>query len=158
MTDCQGYEELSPSKVGNELLGHLQPGDKVAIVTRGGNIAPYLEELRNKRQLQVRAVQFTQGHEAFCFFLKAQKELVGFEKSQFLTWAGYLSSAARVRFYDVDTPASRERWRAWHKKRPFYNHKLKDKISYEVYESEEMEESDLPKVDRGDVGNPFLSF
>ena len=78
-----GFEELSPTKIATELFQNLQPGDKVAIVSRpvssasnkkNNGVQP-LQEVVNaltSKGLSVRVVP--PNNDNFCFMMKAQKE------------------------------------------------------------------------------------
>ena len=83
-----GFEELSPTKIATELFQNLQPGDKVAIVSRPvskakqnkkkrdtTNVVQPLQEVVNAltmKGLSVRVVPH--NNDNFCFMMKAQKE------------------------------------------------------------------------------------
>jgi hypothetical protein len=94
------FEELNPQRTAEELFGHLQPGDKVAITTRFNNAVTqeYVKQLQ-RRGLQVRTITGQSGVQDFCFLVKARKELVGFGISTFTTWAALLGDAKRARLY-----------------------------------------------------------
>ena len=75
----QGFkEELSPNKTANELFGHLQPGDKIAVTTRYNNSLSqlYVGALKN-RGLNVRLISGQSDTEDFCFLMHAKKSLLG---------------------------------------------------------------------------------
>lgn len=79
----RGFEELDPVRVAKKLMGHLQPGQKVAITTRFADeplIQEYIHELE-RRKLRVRLVVNQTGVQDFCFLLRAQQELMGVAKS-----------------------------------------------------------------------------
>jgi hypothetical protein len=104
--DSLGFKELGPKQTANDLLGHLRPGDKVAVVSRFSNKAAqsYVTALVD-RGLQVRLVQGQTSEQDFCFLLRAQKELVGVSISTFFYWAACLSNASRIISYSLDIPA-----------------------------------------------------
>lgn len=114
VTSELGFDELSPNQTANELLGHLQARDKVAITTRFDNevTQQYVQAFQAKG-LQVRVVAGNSPTQDFCFLMKAQKELVGGLRSTFFTWAAFLgidddddddhhSGIQRVRSYSVN--------------------------------------------------------
>lgn len=79
-----GYEELSPQRMAQELLGHVPAGSKVAIASRGeAYVDLYVKALR-ERGLQVRTTPANHsGVEDFCFLLQAKRELVGTMRSTY---------------------------------------------------------------------------
>ena len=106
-----GFEELDANKTAEELFGHLEPGEKVAITTRfpsSPGLMPYLDAFK-RRGIQARVINQTSGTEDFCFLMNAQKELVGIGKSTFFVWAAILGNCTNVRVYSVDSPAVRRR-------------------------------------------------
>jgi hypothetical protein len=96
----KGFEELNPNRTANELFGHLQPGDKVAITTRFHNAVTqaYVQQLQ-LRGLQVRTITGQSSEQDFCFLTKARKELVGNLVSTFTMFAGILGNAKIARLY-----------------------------------------------------------
>ena len=80
----RGYEELSPQRMAQELLGHLPAGSKVAIVSRGeAYVDLYVKALR-ERSLQVRTTPSDHsGVQDFCFLLQAEREIVGTMRSTY---------------------------------------------------------------------------
>ena len=80
----RGYEELSPQRTAQELLGYLPAGTKVAIASRGeAYIDLYVNALR-ERGLIVRTTPGNHsGVEDFCFLLEAKRELVGTMRSTY---------------------------------------------------------------------------
>jgi len=164
----QGFkEELSPNKTANELFGHLQPGDKIAVTTRYNNSLSqlYVGALKN-RGLNVRLISGQSDTEDFCFLMHAKKELVGTHMSKFFLWSALLGSAKKIRAYSVDSPSRRKEFASRfetfdlempaYKEEIFENSLLKDRFVNELYESEAMEISKLPRAPKDMVGNPFL--
>jgi hypothetical protein len=86
------FLELDPTRTAKELLGHLKPGDKVAVVSRVSEeeLISYMEELQ-KRGLVVRYVSNLNGVQTFCFLMTASKEIVGTRQSTFFRWAAMLN-------------------------------------------------------------------
>ena len=106
----KGLVELSPSNVAEQLLGHLRPGDQVAIVSRytGKSVKPYVEALA-QRGLQIRVIEGQSGVQDFCFLKHAQKELVGSYWSTYTGLAAMLGNASVNRLYHVDSPWSKRK-------------------------------------------------
>lgn len=169
--DKKGFkEELSANKTANELFAHLKPGERVAITTRfeDATARSYVDALE-RRGLKVRVISGQTGPEDFCFLMSAKKELVGSPISKFFMWAALLGDAKRVRSYAVDSPARREgvTSRVYSKElemdeaafRPkkFIHPDLVDRFFNELYESEEMDTSNMVKAPRELIGNPFLA-
>mmetsp|Transcript_43428 Transcript_43428/g.85291 ORF Transcript_43428/g.85291 Transcript_43428/m.85291 type:complete len:286 (+) Transcript_43428:3-860(+) len=104
-----GFEELGPVQAAAELFGHLEPGNKVAIVSRYADdpdVRLYVAALE-KRGLAVRVISGS-GLQDFCFLLSAEKEIVGVSISTFVFYAGILGNAKRVRVYSIDSPEKRQ--------------------------------------------------
>jgi hypothetical protein len=99
-----GFEEMGPKQAANDLLGHLQPGDKVAILSRFNStfVEPYMDAIK-QRGLQVRFIEGQTGVQDFCFLMSAQKEIIGSSLSTFVFWAGILGNARKVRLYTLNT-------------------------------------------------------
>ena len=104
-----GFTELSPSRTANELLQHLQPGDKVAITTRfrGYYADQYVKALQG-RGIQARLITGQEGVEDFCFLAKAQREVIGNVVSSYARWAAILGNASTARLYILDTSGLRQ--------------------------------------------------
>lgn len=100
-----GYEELSPAKVANELLGSLKAGDKVALA---GRLAPDLminyTLALEARDLIVRFIDGQSPTQDFCFLMSAKKDFTGFAMSTYAVWAAYLGNATKPRLYSVKSP------------------------------------------------------
>lgn len=133
----KGFEELSPNKTANELMRHLNPGDKVAIISRfATRVKPYVGALE-KRGIVVRVVAGQSGVEDFCFLKSAQKELIGTLKSTYALWAAYLGNTKRAILYQVVSPYTRDKI-----VRSDYEWKhpnMKDRITYPIYKSEKQD-------------------
>mmetsp|Transcript_7524 Transcript_7524/g.20336 ORF Transcript_7524/g.20336 Transcript_7524/m.20336 type:complete len:225 (+) Transcript_7524:1624-2298(+) len=119
-----GFEEISPAKSATALFGHLEAGDRVAIVTRSqkeesgnsnGNhgtrspVQAYVHALE-ARGLVVRIVEDQTPLQDFCFLLNARREIIGSVRSTFVVWACVLGSAAKTRLYMWDTIGLRRRF------------------------------------------------
>jgi hypothetical protein len=104
-----GFQELSPNQAALDLFGHLQPGDKVAIVSRFGmeHVKSYIDALED-RGLQVRLVTGQSGMQDFCFLMRAEKEMVGMAISTYFMWAALLGNCRNVTAYSVDTDERRQ--------------------------------------------------
>ena len=89
-----GFKEVTANQTAHELLGHLQPGENVGIVTRfpqADDVQEYVTVLQQERKFQVRVIQnHTNDIQDFCFMVKAKRGLVGTAKSTFVKWAGYI--------------------------------------------------------------------
>ncbi len=143
-----GFEELSPRKISDDLLGNLTAGDKVAITSRFVNEA--VDEIVNAlraRDIQVRVVTDQSTEEDFCFLKTAKKELVGIAKSTYVRWAGILGDAEFVRLYMVDSPVTRAKGQTIQRLINLTNNPDLSRIRFELYKTEEMEKvenSSLP--------------
>ena len=104
----RGYEELSPKRMAQDLLGHLPTGSKVAIASRGeAYVDLYVKALR-ERGFQVRTTPSNHsGVQDFCFLLRTQRELLGTMRSTYTRWAALLGQAQRVQLYSMDSPSIR---------------------------------------------------
>ena len=90
-TTSLGFTELGPTKVANEMLGHLPPKSKVAITTRFDNtVTQRYVKAMEANGLDVRVISGQSGVQDFCFLKHTQKELVGMKKSSYFKWAAYL--------------------------------------------------------------------
>jgi hypothetical protein len=109
-----GYEELSPSKIANEVFGHLHAGDQVAVVGRwmpdreNERLQNVVHALR-KRGFQVRLITGQTPVQDFCFLMNAQKELVATGMSSYSYWAAWLGNTSKVRRYQVDSLSTRKK-------------------------------------------------
>ena len=96
--------------------------------------------------------------------MHAKKELIGASMSTYSRWAGFLGNAGRVRRCYVDSPDTRFRrgqnpemdapaFERVNFSHPFLTHRL----SLELYESEALQKSGLPRAPEIlPVGNPFV--
>jgi len=104
----KGFMELDPNQTAVELFGHLNAGDKVAIVTRFADdeseyVTSYVRALES-RGLKVRLIRGQTGVEDFCFLMSATKEIIGVAVSTYLVWAGLLSDTVqRVLAYSLES-------------------------------------------------------
>lgn len=137
----KGYEELTPQQAATELLGHLPPGSKIAIASRGEDyVQSYIDAL-TERGYHVRTTPSSHtGVQDFCFLLQAQRELVGTMRSTYTRWAALLGRAERVQLYSMDSPWTRQAHGTpdrfpeslqYHWRRP----DLKTKIHYRIFSS-----------------------
>jgi hypothetical protein len=101
-----GFEEMGPNQTARDLFGHLQPGDKVAIVSRFTDVDTFIQALE-RQGLKVRFIQGQTGVQDFCFLMSAQKELVGPGISTYFFWAAIMGNATKIRSYYLDTPETR---------------------------------------------------
>lgn len=132
----RGFEELELDRVVPLLMGHLQPGQKVAMTTRFANepvVEEYVQAMR-QHQLQVRVVTNQTGVQDFCFLLRAQQELLGVAKSTYARWAAYLGDAKRVQLYALNNPGSQE-FIEQTMRYPWKNSELRQRIHYPVFPS-----------------------
>ena len=103
--------ELNPNQTAFELFGHLNTGDKVAIMSRFGeeHMQPYVDAMK-ERGLKVRVVTGQTGVQDFCFLKSSTKEIVGTRKSTYFGWAALLSDTVkRVTAYSIDFPFFKDR-------------------------------------------------
>ena len=68
-------------------MGHLSPGDRVAITTRfhTKDVQQYVTAMES-RGLIVRVISGQSDIEDFCFLLHARKELIGNVVSTYVKW------------------------------------------------------------------------
>lgn len=134
-----GFEELSPNKTADELFGHLQRGEKIAITTRFGKHAqPYVSALE-RRGLKVRVISNQSDIEDFCFLMSAKKELVGTYKSTYVKWAALLGDMKRAELYDLRYP-EREKRNCDFSGLNFTDQRLRNRIVVKQYNSEAQDE------------------
>lgn len=129
-----GTVELDPQQAASELFGHLNEGDKVAIITRydASTAQPYVDALE-QRGLQVRVIQGQSGNEDFCFLMNAKKEMIGIAYSTYLFWAGVLSNTCqRVVAYSINTQARKESGRTVYVKYNWTNTELQKKFQFQL--------------------------
>ena len=137
-----GFAELNPNQTANELLGHLQKGDKVAITTRFRNhlVDQYVTALQ-ARGIQARVVTGQLGIQDFCFLAMAQREMIGNVVSSYARWAAVLGNASTARLYIADTPELRRHTRHNGLLRTlgynWTNPTLQSRVHFEVYQLEE---------------------
>ena len=134
----RGFQELGPHRVATMLLGHLEPGSKVAMTTRFEDdplVQEYITAIE-KQKLQIRLIVNQTGVQDFCFLLRAKQELIGVAKSTYARWAAYLGTAERVQLYALDNPGSKE-FIQQTMKYPWKNSELKRRIQWPVFPAEE---------------------
>lgn len=137
LTTVLGFDELSPNKTVKEILKDHNPGDKIAVLSRFASFGQRYADAMQSEGLDARLVETSNGEQSFCFLMSAQKEIIGFSKSTFTMWASYLGNSSKARIYSVRS-SSRirmfgDRFHVWYN---FTHPKLKDKFSFELYNSE----------------------
>jgi hypothetical protein len=110
-----GFSELPGHRLVDDVLGHLQQGDKLALTGRNlendsrNNETEAYELIRALRakNLTLRFSPGSSGMEDFCFLKSAQKELIGTSKSTYLALAAYLANdnMTVARMYQYVTPS-----------------------------------------------------
>lgn len=104
----RGMSELDPVRTSNELLQHLNSGDKIAIISRFpeqklGNFTAVLR----KRGLRVRFITGHNGVQDFCFLKSATKEIIGGRRSTYFRTAALLNEVVeKVTIYCYAYPYS----------------------------------------------------
>ena len=103
--DKKGWRELDPIQTSNNLLQHLNAGDKVAIIGRfPDKIANFTATLQD-RGLQVRSITNQNGVQDFCFLKSATKEIIGGLRTTFFRTAALLNDqVANVTIYCYNQP------------------------------------------------------
>jgi hypothetical protein len=104
--EVKGMKELPPTRTSENLLHHLNVGDKVAIISRyPDQLADFTESLQN-RGLHVRTIANQTGVQDFCFLKSATKEVIGGRKSTFFLAAAFLNPlVAKVTVYCYQQPS-----------------------------------------------------
>jgi hypothetical protein len=125
--------ELGPKQTARDVLGHLHPGDKVAVISRFSRdrAQPYLDAIE-ERGLRARFIEGQTGVQDFCFLLHSQKEMIGISHSTFFLWAGYLSNCPHVIAYTVN---SKQRRQTFGDEYVYHNHTnpiLADRFTFPV--------------------------
>ena len=130
-----GFEELDENVAANELLGHLQPGDKVAIISRfaNHNETQLYADAMERRGLTVRIIKGQSGVEDFCFMMEAKKEAVGTGMSTFAFWSSYFGNATSVKLYSVNSPRTRASRIQTQHSYDFKNPVLASRFQFDVY-------------------------
>eukprot|EP00590_Aulacoseira_subarctica_P003013 CAMPEP_0172419064 /NCGR_PEP_ID=MMETSP1064-20121228/5511_1 /TAXON_ID=202472 /ORGANISM="Aulacoseira subarctica , Strain CCAP 1002/5" /LENGTH=396 /DNA_ID=CAMNT_0013158335 /DNA_START=154 /DNA_END=1344 /DNA_ORIENTATION=+ len=103
-----GFRDLNVNQAANELLRHLNKGEKVAMISRfeEKDLKNYKVVLQ-ERGLTVRFISNQTGPEDFCFLKSARKEVVGDFYSTFFRVAVLLSDTVKnVTFY-INKPKKR---------------------------------------------------
>ena len=100
----KGFIELSPNRTANELFQHLQPGEKVAIVSRfqSPHTLAYADALK-ERGLEIRSISNSTGVEDFCFLMKTKRELAGPSQSTYCFWSAFLGNATTNWLYSISS-------------------------------------------------------
>jgi len=104
--EIKGMKELPPTRISEDLLQHLNVGDKVAIISRyPDKMENFTESLQN-RGLHVRTIANQTGVQDFCFLKSAAKEVMGGRKSTFFLIAAFLNPlVAKVTVYCYQQPS-----------------------------------------------------
>jgi hypothetical protein len=132
-----GFEELSPNKMANELLSNHQRGDKVAVLSRYAKFGQEYVDSMLAVGLDARFVETRNGELSFCFLMSGQDEIVAYSSSSFGIWAAYLGNASKARIYSLKSPERiKRRGDGYFVRYNFTNPTLKEKISFELYNSE----------------------
>lgn len=135
-----GFEELSPNKTANELFKEAQPGTKVIVINRftEKEAAPYLDAMRDAG-LEPRMSKNTNPNQDFCLAMSA-KTVTGTARSTFFGFAAYLGNATKAHAYSVKSPATVARFGDdLFDQYDFENPILRDRFSFELYNSEEQD-------------------
>jgi hypothetical protein len=136
-----GFEEMGPHQTARDLLGNLNSGDKLAILSRF-NASAYDEQLirdLEDRGVQVRFISGQSGVQDFCFLMSAKKELVGMARSSYFLIASLLGNASQVRSYWLDTNATRhENQGNLRKDYVWRNLELRERYVFEFYEPDRL--------------------
>jgi hypothetical protein len=104
--ESKGMKELSPNRTSNDLLQHLNVGDKVAIISRYPDKMSNFAALLQKRGLHVRTIVNQTGVQDFCFLKSATKEVIGGRKSTFFLIAAFLNAlVTKVTIYCYQQPS-----------------------------------------------------
>ena len=132
-----GFEELSPNKTANELLSNHQRGDKIVVLGRFAKFGQEYVDSMLAVGLDARFVETRNGELSFCFLMSGQNEIVAYSSSSFGVWAAYLGNATKARIYSLKSPERIKRWGdRYFARYNFTNPTLKEKISFELYNSE----------------------
>jgi len=113
-----GFQELDTDRLLSQVLGHLKPNDKLALVGRNlkldaqdntTQVYEIIQGLYAKNLTQQQQLRFTPGTdemEDFCFLTHSKKELIGTPASTYLELASYMAgpSLQLVREYQYVTP------------------------------------------------------
>lgn len=86
-TQGKDLYELDPDRTAQELLGHLEPGSPVVILSRfPKSVQPYVQALKKQGLYVSRIVSDQTDVEDFCFLMHATK-VAGMTRSTFFNWA-----------------------------------------------------------------------
>jgi hypothetical protein len=153
----KGYEELSPSKVANEIFANLTGGDKVAMTSRltGHGFEQNYTLALQARGLVIRVIENQSPMQDFCFLLSATKDFIGCSTSTYAVWAAYLGNATKSRLYSVKSP---DRIAIFGDDNYFFHYNWSastrnEKVRFESYNSEEQD-----IVEREQTMNKTLNF
>lgn len=139
----KGFEELSPNKTVDELLGATANRDEpFTVLSRyDKTAAPYVEALQSNGWKHARFLETENGEHSFCYLIRAQKEMIGYSMSSYSSWGAMLGNASKARLYSLRSP---ERIVIFGKEGYFFKYnystpELKEKMSFESYNSEEQD-------------------
>ena len=128
-----GFEQLGPNVTASRIFKDYQPGDKVAIISRfPDKIQDFIHALKDKKGIQARYIEGQTGNQDFCFLMKAQKEIIGQKVSTFVSLAGIIGDAKKVRLYSVESLETRTRSVHFFNE-TFANEELRKRIVFENY-------------------------
>ncbi|CAJ1948963.1 unnamed protein product [Cylindrotheca closterium] len=128
-----GFEQLGPNVTATLIFKDYQPGDKVAIISRfPDKVQDFINALKDQKGIRARYIEGQTGNQDFCFLMKAQKEIIGQKVSTFVSLAGILGDAKKVRLYSVESIETRTRSVHFFNM-TFANEDLRKRIVYENY-------------------------
>jgi hypothetical protein len=133
----------------NMIVPRLLPGDKVTVVSRVPNkyARAYAERLDEVWRTNATLLRYDQsGIQDFCYLMHTQHELVGNGRSTYLFWAAALGQAKTARLYHVDNFGLRRKFPTFWTRFTYSwtNPDLRQRIKWEKYNSEEVDEKDGP--------------
>eukprot|EP00934_Nitzschia_sp_Nitz4_P000845 Nitzschia sp. Nitz4//scaffold12_size214221//73913//75211//NITZ4_001494-RA/size214221-processed-gene-0.154-mRNA-1//-1//CDS//3329535002//845//frame0 len=139
-----GLVDFGPNQTARDLFGHLEPGDKVAIITRFKNAKSDAQvNALTARGLQVRLITGQSGVQDFCILLHAKKEVIGSALSTFAFWGSMLGTARKAR---LSVPVSSKLLERHHgsmesiRKTHLYNYtnpRIKEKLEVSLFPLEQ---------------------
>lgn len=135
-----GYEELSLDKTVHELLANHSGGGGIAVIGRFSDQTDQYVQVLLDNGMRARRVVTQNGEQSFCFLLRAKKCLIAYVASSFGKWAVYLGNATTARLYSLKSPERIKRMKDPYIRYNYTNPILKERISWELYNSEEQDE------------------
>jgi hypothetical protein len=153
----KGYEELSPKKTRDELLGNATSrNEPITILSRyASTAAPYLEILQASGWTNARFLLTDTGEQSFCYLMRAQKQMIGVSMSSYAAWGAQLGNATKARIYSLRSP---ERIVVYGDDGCFFRYNyttpsLGGKMSFELYRSEEQDIEEQRQMNLLNSGN-----